>query len=47
MINAGSSSLKYSLVDGDAGDAAAASGLVERIGEPEGGSTTPDRERGP
>ncbi|GAA0583347.1 acetate kinase [Kribbella sandramycini] len=32
VINAGSSSLKYSLVDGRSGEAAA-SGLVERIGE--------------
>ncbi|GAA2805651.1 acetate/propionate family kinase [Kribbella solani] len=32
VINAGSSSLKYSLVDSDSGDAAA-TGLVERIGE--------------
>jgi acetate kinase len=35
VINAGSSSLKYSLIDGASGEAAA-SGLVERIGEPEG-----------
>ncbi|MEV6415048.1 acetate kinase [Kribbella sp. NPDC051718] len=35
VINAGSSSLKYSLIDGASG-AAVASGLVERIGEPEG-----------
>ncbi|WP_328324500.1 acetate kinase [Kribbella sp. NBC_00382] len=34
VINAGSSSLKYSLIDGASGEAAA-SGLVERIGEPE------------
>ncbi|WP_112238646.1 acetate/propionate family kinase [Kribbella monticola] len=38
VINAGSSSLKYSLVDADSG-AAAASGLVERIGESEGRHT--------
>ncbi|MFI5708305.1 acetate/propionate family kinase [Kribbella sp. NPDC051620] len=35
VINAGSSSLKYSLIDAVSGEAAAA-GLVERIGEPEG-----------
>jgi acetate kinase len=35
VINAGSSSLKYSLIDAISGEAAA-SGLVERIGEPEG-----------
>ncbi|MEU0090720.1 acetate kinase [Kribbella sp. NPDC006257] len=35
VINAGSSSLKYSLIDGISGEAAA-SGLVERIGEPSG-----------
>lgn len=35
VINAGSSSLKYSLVDAASGDAAG-SGLVERIGEPTG-----------
>ena len=35
VINAGSSSLKYSLVDADEGTAAG-SGLVERIGEPQG-----------
>jgi acetate kinase len=35
VINAGSSSLKYSLIDGRSGKAAA-SGLVERIGEDEG-----------
>jgi acetate kinase len=35
VINAGSSSLKYSLVDAASGEAAA-SGLVERIGESEG-----------
>jgi len=35
VINAGSSSLKYSLVDAASGEAAAV-GLVERIGEPEG-----------
>jgi acetate kinase len=35
VINAGSSSLKYSLVDTDRGEAVG-SGLVERIGEPEG-----------
>ncbi|TDD62734.1 acetate kinase [Kribbella antibiotica] len=34
VINAGSSSLKYSLIDGHTGEAAA-SGLVERIGESE------------
>ncbi|GAA2130267.1 acetate kinase [Nocardioides bigeumensis] len=38
VVNAGSSSLKYSLVDGDSG-AAAAHGTVERIGE-ESGSLT-------
>ena len=32
VVNAGSSSLKYSLVDAETGEAAA-SGLVERIGE--------------
>ncbi|TWD72026.1 acetate kinase, partial [Kribbella amoyensis] len=35
VINAGSSSLKYSLVVGDSGEAAA-SGVIERIGESEG-----------
>ncbi|WP_020385063.1 acetate/propionate family kinase [Kribbella catacumbae] len=35
VINAGSSSLKYSLIDAASGEAAA-SGVVERIGEPEG-----------
>ncbi len=35
VINTGSSSLKYSLVDADTGTVAG-SGLVERIGEPEG-----------
>ena len=35
VVNAGSSSLKYSLVDGETGEAAA-SGLVERIGEAAG-----------
>lgn len=35
VINAGSSSLKYSLIDAASGEAAA-SGLVERIGEAEG-----------
>ncbi len=35
VVNAGSSSLKYSLVDGDTGEAAAG-GLVERIGEAQG-----------
>jgi acetate kinase len=35
VINAGSSSLKYSLVDAGTGDALA-TGLVERIGEPSG-----------
>jgi len=35
VINAGSSSLKYSLVDAEAGTAAG-SGLIERIGEPTG-----------
>ncbi|MFC0624073.1 acetate/propionate family kinase [Kribbella deserti] len=35
VINAGSSSLKYSLIDAGSGEAAAA-GVVERIGEPEG-----------
>jgi acetate kinase len=35
VVNAGSSSLKYSLVDGDTGEALA-SGLVERIGETSG-----------
>ncbi|HYO40444.1 MAG TPA: acetate kinase [Nocardioidaceae bacterium] len=35
VLNAGSSSLKYSLVDAVTGDAAA-SGLVEQIGEPSG-----------
>jgi acetate kinase len=35
VLNSGSSSLKYSLVDGDDGSALA-SGLVERIGEPQG-----------
>ena len=35
VINAGSSSLKYSLVDATSGQSAAG-GLVERIGEPEG-----------
>ena len=34
VINAGSSSLKYSLIDADSGEAAA-SGVVERIGEQE------------
>ncbi|TDU83815.1 acetate kinase [Kribbella voronezhensis] len=38
VINAGSSSLKYSLVDAESGEAAA-SGLVERIGESEGRHT--------
>ncbi|QNE16987.1 acetate kinase [Kribbella qitaiheensis] len=42
VINAGSSSLKYSLVDAESGDAAAA-GVVERIGEAEGSH----RHRGP
>ncbi|GAA1570851.1 acetate kinase [Kribbella sancticallisti] len=42
VINTGSSSLKYSLVDAASGKAAA-SGLVERIGEPEGHH----RHRGP
>jgi acetate kinase len=36
VVNAGSSSLKYSLVDAGTGEALA-SGLVERIGEPDGG----------
>jgi acetate kinase len=36
VINAGSSSLKYSLVEAESGTAAA-TGLVERIGESEGG----------
>ena len=35
VVNAGSSSLKYSLVDGRTGEARA-TGLVERIGEPSG-----------
>ncbi len=35
VLNAGSSSLKYSVVDGRSGDSSA-SGLVERIGEPAG-----------
>ena len=35
VVNAGSSSLKYSLVDAETGDALA-TGLVERIGEPTG-----------
>ena len=35
VVNAGSSSLKYSLVDASSGDATA-TGLVERIGEPSG-----------
>ena len=35
VINAGSCSLKYSLVDGDTGEAPAA-GSVEQIGEPSG-----------
>lgn len=35
VINAGSSSLKYSLVDAVSGEAAA-TGLIERIGEPQG-----------
>jgi acetate kinase len=35
VVNAGSSSLKYSLVDGDTGEATAG-GLVERIGEASG-----------
>ncbi len=35
VVNAGSSSLKYSLVDGESGDAPA-DGTVERIGEPAG-----------
>ena len=35
VLNAGSSSLKYSLVDGDTGESVA-SGLVERIGESSG-----------
>ncbi len=38
VINAGSSSLKYSLVDGDTG-AAAAVGAIERIGEETGSLT--------
>jgi acetate kinase len=41
VLNAGSSSLKYQLVDPDSGEALA-SGLVERIGEP--GSDVPDHE---
>ena len=51
VINTGSSSLKYSLVDAESGTSAG-SGLVERIGEPTGlvhhrgpsGSTDDDRE---
>jgi len=39
VVNAGSSSLKYSLVDADTG-VALATGLVERIGEESGGSHT-------
>src|ERR1700754_3052037 len=35
VVNAGSSSLKYSLVDGETGEAPA-EGLVERIGETSG-----------
>ncbi|WP_348786700.1 acetate kinase [Leifsonia sp. NPDC080035] len=35
VVNSGSSSLKYQLIDADSGDALA-SGLVERIGEPSG-----------
>ena len=35
VINAGSSSLKYSLIDAASGDALAA-GVVERIGESQG-----------
>ncbi|MGW0045187.1 acetate kinase [Rhodococcus sp. NPDC003348] len=35
VVNSGSSSIKYQLVDPDSGDALAA-GLVERIGEPDG-----------
>lgn len=35
VVNSGSSSIKYQLVDPDSGDAVA-SGLVERIGEPDG-----------
>ncbi len=35
VLNGGSSSLKYSLLDGETGEAAA-TGLVERIGEPRG-----------
>jgi len=35
VVNAGSSSLKYSLVDGSSGDSPA-SGTVERIGESSG-----------
>ena len=38
VVNAGSSSLKYSLVDADTGDEPA-DGLVERIGEPSGAVT--------
>jgi acetate kinase len=41
VLNAGSSSLKYQLVDPESGQVAA-SGLVERIGEP--GSAVPDYE---
>ena len=46
VINAGSSSLKYSLVDAETG-AAPGSGVVERIGEAEGSHTHrgPDGER--
>ena len=41
VVNSGSSSLKYQLVDVDAAEALA-TGLVERIGQPEGRATHTD-----
>ena len=53
VVNAGSSSLKYSLVDGETGESPA-SGSVERIGESSGrlkhevaGRSTPTSGRSP
>lgn len=44
VVNAGSSSLKYQFVDADSG-AVAAKGLIEQIGEPNGGCGIPSGSR--